>query len=71
MINGVKYSSDDIEIDEMGSEFMVKARDIATAFGETVVEDGIFVWKIETILNTIDSDDEGPYVGVILMMKKI
>ena len=62
-----KYSSSKIEIDKDGLSFVVKEDACHSAFGEHVVRDGLFVWRIQIMVNQIDADEhEGPYVGVIV-----
>ena len=60
-----RFTSDDIEIDEDGLTFVVKGVDEHTVFGETVVEDGVFLWRIKILEITTHDYDDGPFVGII------
>ena len=66
-----KYSSDKMEIDNNGLSCTVRGKRESSVFGTTVVETGVFVWRIEIEQAVIDEDDEGPFVGIIVDDPKI
>ena len=61
-----KYSSSNIKIDETRSKIIVK-KDSSTAFGDTVVTEGKFVWRLQIkhMGEGVNIDGESPYVGII------
>ena len=61
----VKYSSHDIDINATNNMITINTKDHNTAFGQHVVEEGIFIWRIKMISIHRGIYQAPPYVGIM------
>eukprot|EP01084_Bolivina_argentea_P227005 383392_1 len=60
-----EYSSSWVEIDSTKSKIKFETSSDATAFGKTVVTEGIFVWRVQIISIKFGVWQAPPYVGIV------
>ena len=61
-----KYSNPGLIINEDGTKFTIPNDRRYTAYGDTVVNEGIFVWKLKIVIMNHKYNDAFPYVGLIM-----
>ena len=60
-----KYSHHDIEINQKEGMITVNTPNDASAYGTTIVSEGIFIWRVKIVLFDYDVYGGIPYIGII------